>query len=101
MGEKKRRGKPVPFDSIESAWNLVAQVEFPPDMPPEVRAMLRRMFFMGAGALFDIQMHNMDPDREPTDADMRRMDRIYEELKEFSRVAQRESAMNRPPGTGH
>ena len=107
MCEKKRRDSagrkpPLPFETIEQAWNLTAQHRLPPDMPSQVRTLLRDMFFMGAGAFFDVLMHWMDSGEEPTDSDMRRMSRLYSELQDFMSKSQAE-AMKRgaPPGNKH
>lgn len=43
----------------------------------------RRCFFGGAATLFDTIMRVMDADREPTEADLRRMERIAKELERF------------------
>lgn len=106
MGEKKRReaqGRepPLPFASLEEAWRLTATATLPPDMPESVRALLRRMFFMGAGAFFDMVIRN-DPGDEPTEADLRKMDRLYAELEAFRQESvARVMAQKPPPGGGH
>jgi hypothetical protein len=106
MGEKKRReagGRPppLPFETLEEAWNLAARMMLPPDLPAEGRELLRRVFFMGAGAIWDVQMHWLEEGVEPTEADMRRMDRLHGELEAF-RLAQQAAGMaSRPAGTGH
>lgn len=46
---------------------------------------MRMAFFAGAQHLFGSIMTIMDEDREPTEADLRRMDLIDAELKKFIR----------------
>lgn len=43
----------------------------------------RRGFYAGALALLEIMMTSLDPGTDPTDADLRKMDDIEEELKDF------------------
>ncbi len=43
----------------------------------------RRAFYAGAQALFHSILVNLDPDQEPTENDLRRMDDIQQELREF------------------
>jgi hypothetical protein len=53
------------------------------DAPPIQIEEMRNSFFAGAQHLFASIMHGLDPDKEPTEADMRRMDLIDAELKRF------------------
>lgn len=56
-------------------------------MPAEVGAVqldeTRKAFFAGAHHLFGSIMTILEPDAEPTEADMRRMDLIHQELQKF------------------
>lgn len=101
MGEAKRREphKPprLPFDSLAEAW-LLWTSHAHPNATPEVREVLRTTFYMGASAFFDLTMHRMDPGEEPTEADMKRMDRLHEELQVVVRQ-KRAQARQSPPGT--
>lgn len=46
----------------------------------------RRAFYAGAQALYHSMMANLDPDEEPTEADMERMQGIHDELHEFAEL---------------
>ena len=54
-----------------------------PDAPPDQVREMRMAFFGGAQHLFASIMIALDPEAEPTEADMRRMDLIDRELREF------------------
>lgn len=56
-------------------------------MPSEVGAVqideTRKAFFAGAHHLFGSIMTILEPDAEPTEADLRRMDLVHQELQKF------------------
>ena len=64
---------------IETLWLLYAHhVEVPPGGTQWIET--RRAFFGGATTLFETIMRVLEPDAEPTEADLKRMDRIAKEL---------------------
>jgi hypothetical protein len=70
---------------IEGGWLALKAMWIPKDAPPEQVRDLRWAFMAGAQHLFSSIMVVLDADAEPTDADMRRMDLISEELKAFEK----------------
>ena len=46
---------------------------------------LKEAYFAGAAVLFEALMTSLDPGKEPTEHDLRRMDLIHKELSEFGR----------------
>ena len=68
---------------IESGWVGLQVVAIPPDAPQIQLDEMRMAFFAGAQHLFGCIMNVLDPDEEVTDADMRRMDLIDQELRRF------------------
>lgn len=67
---------------VEAMWRLYAAYgEVPAGGVQWVES--RRCFFMGAACLFDAILRILDEGREPTDADVGRMDRIAAELARF------------------
>lgn len=68
---------------IEAGW-VALRLAAIPDRAPEIQLREMRMAYMaGAQHLFSCMMSIMDEDREPTDADMNRMDLIHKELEAF------------------
>jgi hypothetical protein len=70
---------------IEAGWIGLQTRWVPADAGPLQRAEMRQAFFAGALHLFSSVMQIMDDDREPTAADLRRMDQIEAELKAFEK----------------
>lgn len=86
MGEAARRARimmnsPKP---IQAAWDLFASKVIAPTAPVLQRQEMQKAFYAGAAILFEAMMAGLDPEAEPTDADMRRMDRIAAELQAFA-----------------
>jgi hypothetical protein len=70
---------------IEAGW-IVCRIAWVPRDAPEVQVTeMRRAYMAGAHHLFASIMSIMEADREPTAADMRRMELIHEELEAFRR----------------
>ncbi len=67
---------------IEAGW-VGFKTILPPNAPEVQFSEMRKAFFAGAQHLFSSIMVSLDPEAEPTDADLRRMDNIHGELKEF------------------
>lgn len=65
---------------LEACWQLyAAHCKIPPGGPQWVES--RRCFFAGALITFEAMMLTYDPGTEPTDADLARVTRLYEELQ--------------------
>ena len=71
--------------TIEAGWIALRTVWIPPDAPEDQVRDLRWAYMAGAQHLFSSIMTIMDPGDEPTDADLKRMDLIAEELEAFGR----------------
>lgn len=69
---------------IEAGWEGLRVAALHPDSPPLQLKEMRKAFFAGAQHLFASIMTILDPDSEPTDADMLRMESIHTELDQFA-----------------
>lgn len=67
---------------IEAGWEGLKKMAYP-NVNAEQLDPLRFAFFAGAQHLFACIMNVMDPDAEPTEADMQRMNNIHHELSKF------------------
>jgi hypothetical protein len=70
---------------IESGWVALRLMTLPKDTPQAQLDDMRNAFFAGAQHLFGSIMSMLDPEDEPTDSDLRRMDQIRTELEKFIR----------------
>jgi hypothetical protein len=68
---------------IEAGWIGMQLACVPPDAPQIQLDEMRMAFFAGAQHLFGSIMNIMDPEGEPTEADLRKMELIDRELKIF------------------
>lgn len=68
---------------IEAGWVGLRKLWVPADASPEQVTDLRKAFMAGAQHLFASMMNVMDDDREPTEADLLRMDLVHQELETF------------------
>lgn len=68
---------------IEAGWLGLRAVWISPDASAQQVMDTRKAFMAGAQHLFASIMQMMDPDNEPTEADLRRIDLIAAELKTF------------------
>jgi len=68
---------------IEAGWIGLKVLAVPPDATPTQISEMRMAFFAGAQHLFGSIMIALEPDAEPTDKDLKRMDLIDAELKAF------------------
>jgi hypothetical protein len=76
---------------IEAGWVGLRLAIYPTEQPgKEQLEDMHRCFFAGALHLFSSIMAIMDADHEPTDADMRRMALIADELETFGDSLERE-----------
>jgi hypothetical protein len=68
---------------IEAGWILLRAMAVPPDAPEVQVNEMRYAFMAGAQHLFGSIMSTLDPGEEPTNADLRRLDLIHNELEAF------------------
>lgn len=81
---------------IEAGWVSLRLAAIPDDAEATQLSEMRMAFFAGAQHLFGSIMGILDDDREPTDADLRRMDLISTELEGFIRDFSKKHGL---PGT--
>ncbi len=74
---------------IEAGWIGLRHIAVAPDAPQVQIDEMRSAFFAGAQHLFASIMVMMEPDKEPTAEDERRMELIDKELKAFIRDYER------------
>lgn len=77
---------------VEAGWVSLRIAAIPLDAPKVQLEEMRKAFFAGAQHLFSSILTVLDEDREPTEADMRRMDLIDTELRSFAHDLEREIA---------
>lgn len=68
---------------IEAGWVSLKLTTIPADAPQVQLDEMRNAFFAGAQHLFGSIMGILEPDAEPTEKDLKRMDLIHKELSEF------------------
>ena len=68
---------------LEAGWKSYELTVLSPDAPTLQRHECRIAFFAGAQHLFGSIMGMLEPDAEPTEADLRRMSGINDELNRF------------------
>jgi hypothetical protein len=70
---------------IEAGWVGLRMAAIPDGAPPAQVDAMREVFYAGAQHLYGSLMSCLDPGKEPTDDDLRRMAMIHSELEEFVR----------------
>jgi hypothetical protein len=70
---------------IEAGWVGLRLAAIPDGAPKIQLEEMRNAFFAGAQHLFGSIMGILDDDREPTEADMKRMSLIADELETFAK----------------
>lgn len=68
---------------IEAGWVSLRMMAVAPNASQLQIDEMRMAFFAGAHHLFASIMTALEPDAEPTEADLRRMDLIHNELEEY------------------
>jgi hypothetical protein len=69
--------------TIRELWDSYARDVVPKDAPTVQRWETRRAFYAGAQATFMSIISMLDPGTEPTEADLRKMDALDQELRTF------------------
>lgn len=82
---------------IEAGWISMRLACDLVDAPADQLREMRLAFFAGAQHLFGSIMTFLEEGEEPTDADLRRMDLIHEELQTF--IAEFEARLPKRPAT--
>lgn len=82
---------------IEAGWKSYELLVLPVDASTIQRNETRIAFYAGAQHLFGSIMGILEPDAEPTDADLRRISNINDELNKFLREYKLD---HRIPGRG-
>lgn len=70
---------------IEIAWKTYDAQVLPKDAPAIQRKECKRAFFAGAQGLLGTILGFLEPGTDATEADLRRMDLVEEELDQFAR----------------
>lgn len=68
---------------VEAGWASFAHLVIAADAGPVQRAEMRNAFYAGAQHLWGSIHNGLDPEAEPTDADMQKMELIQRELDTF------------------
>jgi len=68
---------------VEAGWISLQYTCISPNAPELQLKEMRMAFFAGAQHLFSSIMSILEPDDEPTEADLKRMDLINKELENF------------------
>lgn len=68
---------------IEAGWVTLRMAAIPRDASPTQLSEMRLAYMAGAQHLFSSIMTILEPDAEPTDTDLARMDLIHKELEAF------------------
>jgi hypothetical protein len=84
---------------IEAGWVGMQLHAVPLDVSPVQLNEMRNAFMAGAQHLFCSIMTILDPGAEPTEADLRRMDLIHQELDAFGQELERRVAKSESRGT--
>jgi hypothetical protein len=79
---------------IEAGWAGYRLMVIPHEAPQIQIDECRLAFFAGAQHLFSSIMNMLDPDGEPTDADVKKMDLIHTELQRFAAVFEARTKTN-------
>lgn len=75
---------------VEAGFAVFANFVIAKDAPPLQLSEMRLAFMAGAEHVFSSIMNMLDPEDEPTEADLRRMDMIHKELDEWrGRISER------------
>jgi len=82
---------------IQAGWVALRLTAIHQDAQQNQLDEMRMAFFAGAQHLFGSIMGILEPDAEPTEADLRRMDQIHRELDTF--LEQFKLRMARPSGS--
>jgi hypothetical protein len=80
---------------IEAGWFSLQAIAIPADAPPVQVKEMRKAFMAGAQHLFASIVDIMDPEEEPTEADLRRMDLIDAELRAYVEELKEDPAFRR------
>lgn len=74
---------------IEEGWKSYRSTVVPSNASDIQLKETRQAFFAGVAILFEVLMMDLDPGKEPTDEDMRRMDDLHAEIDEYGQSLDR------------
>jgi hypothetical protein len=69
---------------LETEWIGFRNAAIPKDAGSTQLTEMRRAFFAGAWAIYSLMMNSLEPDKEPTDGDLRMMAALDAEMREFA-----------------
>lgn len=69
-------------------WNHFASYILPPNAPSVQRQEMRRAFYAGAQSILFRIVKTLAPESEVTEADLRIMSDVYEELQDFAKAVE-------------
>ena len=67
-------------------WDKFALIALPPDAPEFQRREIRRAFYSGAHGIMFKVINVLAPESDATEADIRIMEDLHEELQEFAEL---------------
>lgn len=68
---------------IQEKWNEFSKLVLPPGCPDVQRTEMRRAFYAGMEGFLQIMLGGMEPGPDPSANDLKMMDELDEELKDF------------------
>jgi len=86
QAEFERSKTTVKRQLMAEQWSEFARKVLPPNCGPMQRQEMRRAFYAGAEAILFRVIQSFAPEDEPTEADLRTMQDLNDELKEFARA---------------
>jgi hypothetical protein len=76
---------------IAEAWRSYERHVVPASAPEIQRSETKKAFYAGASTLFGAILAMLEPGEEPTEADLRKMDAVAQELQEHLEEVRREA----------
>lgn len=70
---------------VRNLWLLCKNGVFVKETDEQKIKDLEEAFYLGASSLFELMVGMLDSDREPTENDLKKMDKLNEELQEFNK----------------
>lgn len=70
---------------LAEQWDSFARAVLPLKCPPTQRQEMRRAFYAGAESILFRVIQSFSPESEPTDADLKIMEDLDQELKDFAK----------------
>ena len=77
---------------LETEWNIFRNAVIPKNAPQVQLTEMRRAFFAGSWAIYALMMNRLDPEKEPTGADLEFMAKLDKEMRHFNDRVTKEHA---------